>query len=287
MLIIDLSQIAIASLMVQTQAWKPGAVVELNVDIVRNLVLNSIRMNLSLHRKRPEEIIIACDTGKSWRKAAFQFYKGKRGTTRETFAIDWEKYFAFLELLINDLKTDFPYIVITVPHAEGDDVIGTLVRWYQQNQVFEEIMIISGDRDFKQLHNERTRQYSPTLRKFVGSTDPALEKKIHIIKGDSNDGVPNILSADGCLVHGIRQTKMSPKRLAHFLETDPEDYEATPKRNWHRNKLLIDLDETPQRLKDAIIEQFEHQRANPTKNNVFNYLFKHSLAELQGQAGEF
>lgn len=287
MLIIDLSQIATASLMVQTQAWKPGARVDINVDLVRGLVLNSIRMNLVNHRKKPEDIIIACDTGVSWRKAAFPYYKGKRSKSRTEMKIDWKTYFAFLDILIQDLKDHFPYIVIDVPHAEGDDVIGTLVRWYQENALFEEIMIISGDKDFKQLHDDRTRQFSPILRKFIGTSDVALEKKQHIIKGDRDDGVPNILSADGSFVLDIRQQKMSAKRLEYYTQTDPADYEPTVQRNWHRNKLMIDLDETPQRLKDQIMASFHQQRDNPNKNGVFNYLFKHSLAELQGQAGDF
>lgn len=273
--------------MVQTQAWKKGAQVDLNIDIVRHLILNSILQAVKNHRKQYGDVIIACDTGTSWRKVAFEYYKGNRSATRDTFAIDWKSFFKFFGELIEEIKEHFPYIVINIPHAEGDDVIGTMVRWYQYNQVFEEILIISGDKDFKQLHNERTRQFSPILRKFIGTTDPVLELKQHIIKGDTGDGVPNILSPDGCLVLKERQSKVTAGRLAHYTETDPADYDPTIQRNWHRNKLMIDLGMTPQRLQDQILESFHHQKNNPTKNGVFNYLIKYRLKELQISTSEF
>jgi hypothetical protein len=273
--------------MMQTQAWKKGARVDMNIDLIRHIVLNGVLQVVKNHRRQYGTVIIACDQGTSWRKLAFEYYKGARKATRDAFKLDWVTFFKFLDELISELKESFPYIVLNIPHAEGDDVIGTIVRWYQENQVFEEILIVSGDKDFKQLHNERTRQFSPILRKFIGTTDPALELKEHIIKGDRGDGVPNILSADGCLVLGDRQTKMSAKRLKKYMELDPSEYEPTVQRNWARNKMLIDLASTPQRLQDQILEQFKHQQDNPNKNRVFDYLFKYSLKELQASAGDF
>jgi hypothetical protein len=287
MMIVDLSQIAIASLMVQTQAWKPGARVDLNIDLLRHIVLKGLKDAIAPHKREYGDIIIACDCGKSWRKVAFQYYKYKRAEGKAAYAIDWTAFYTFLNELIEEIRDNFPYTVISVPHAEGDDIIGTIVRWYQQNQLLEPIMIVSGDKDFKQLHNERTRQYSPILRKFVGTRDAALELKEHIIKGDRNDGVPNILSNDDCLATGDRQKKITAGRLALHMEMDPSEYPTTVQRNWHRNELMISLEKTPQRLKDQIIETFQDQINNPTKNNVFNYLFNKGLKELQLAAGDF
>lgn len=287
MLIIDFSQVAIASLMSQTQAWKKGARVDLNIDLLRGIILKAILLTVQAYKREYGDVIIACDHGKSWRKAAFEYYKGNRSKTRDSYQIDWPTYFQFHGELCEELREYFPYTVISVPHAEGDDIIGTIVRWYQENMMMEEILIISGDKDFKQLHNERTRQYSPILRKYIGCTDPVKDLKELIICGDRNDGVPNILSADACLVNKDRQTKMSAKRREFYMATDPEEYEPTVKRNWSRNELLIDLNKTPQRLKDQILESFHEQRANPTRNRVFDYLFKFNLKELQPSAGNF
>lgn len=287
MYILDLSQVATANMMVQTQAWKATGHIPLNPDRLRHMILETILNTVKHFKHQYGKLIIACDTGDSWRKMAFPYYKGNRSAGKNKMVVDWGAYFKFLNSLQEEIKENFPYLVINVNHAEGDDVIGTLVRYYQDQFPLEEIMIVSGDKDFKQLHNDRTRQYSPILKTYLGVVDPELDLKIHVIKGDSNDGVPNILSADDCLVLKVRQTKMSPKRLKHFLETPVEDYKPLEQRNWHRNKLMIDLSSIPQRLQDQIMEAYHQQTNNPTRNQVFNYLIKNRLKDLQAAAGEF
>jgi hypothetical protein len=273
-------------LMMQTQAWK-SVTVEMNLDMIRHLILNSLLYSMRNHKAQYGDCIIACDNGSSWRKHAFTAYKGLRGATKDKYKIDWGKYYAFLNEVIEDLKNEFPYTVVSVPHAEGDDVIGVLVRHYQTTKMMEEILIVSGDKDFRQLHDDRTKQYSPILRKFVTVSDAAREIKEHVIKGDRLDGVPNILSADNCLVAGDRQTKMSSKRLEKYMTLEVSEYEPTVQRNWARNDLMINLDRIPDRIQQAVMTEFEDQSKTSQHNNVFNYLFKKGLKELQGAAAEF
>ena len=82
--------------------------------------------------------------------------------------------------------------------CEPDDIIA-LVKYYHQH---EDIMIVSGDKDFIQLQQyKNVKQYAPIQKQFVGEdTDPKQYLLEQILKGDRSDGVPNILSEDDVFV---------------------------------------------------------------------------------------
>ena len=74
------------------------------------------------------------------------------------------------------------------------------------------VLILSGDKDFIQLHNDRIKQYNTVLNKFVGKGEnPIIYIREHILKGDRSDGILNILSDDNVFVEGRRQTPLSKK----------------------------------------------------------------------------
>jgi 5'-3' exonuclease len=154
--------------MMQTQAWKK-ITVEMNVDLIRHLVLNALLQAVKNHRTQYGQCIIACDNGSSWRKHVFAPYKGLRGLTKDKYAIDWGKYYTFLNEVIEDLKTEFPYTVVSVPHAEGDDVIGVLVNKFGSDDPnADPVLIISEDKDFLQLMvHDNVSIYRPFSRTLV------------------------------------------------------------------------------------------------------------------------
>ena len=98
--------------------------------------------------------------------------------------------------MIDDLRTYFPFKVMKVDRAEADDIIAVLV---EDNPV-NPITIISSDKDFIQLQKyQGVQQWSPLTMNFVkGDPDASLWEKL--IKGDTGDGVPNILSADDTFI---------------------------------------------------------------------------------------
>ena len=107
-----------------------------------------------------------------------------------------------------------PYKHIEVHGAEADDIIATLVRQYPD----EKVMIVSGDKDFIQLHKyDNVDQYSYVTRKEVSDPNPRLYLQTQILKGDSIDGVPNVLSSDNTFVEGIRQTPLRKKKIEEIL----------------------------------------------------------------------
>jgi hypothetical protein len=100
----------------------------------------------------------------------------------------------------------------------------------------------------------------------------------HIIKGDSGDGVPNILSPDNCLAIGERQKMMTANRLANFLK-GPDHMDENTVRNYHRNKMMIDLTEIPDAYKKKILEDYSVDK-EVGRSQLFDYFMKNKLKNL-------
>ena len=281
MIIFDFNQIAIANLMEQIGSSK--APVE--ESLVRHMVLNSIRANVKKF-KEYGEVIIACDNKRYWRRDVFPFYKAHRKKNREDSGHDWNSIFECLNKVREELKEFSPYRVIDVDGAEADDVIGVLVRRFASNK--QKIMILSSDKDFVQLHSyPNVSQYSPTLKKAIKTDNAHAQLKQLILEGDKGDGIPNILSGDSCIVDGVRQKALTKVRLAELLNTDiAQDGTDDLKRNWSRNKQLIDLSEIPQSIVESIISRYIEIKP-ATRQKFMNYMIANRLKNLIEVIDEF
>lgn len=287
----DFSQVILANLFVQMGNNAKGEVEE---NMLRHMVLTSILHYKKKFGKDYGELVIAYDSrAGSWRKAVFPYYKANRATNRAESPLDWEAIFKSLDKIRQELKDYFGYRIIDVEGAEADDIIGTLVRKYGQELNFpgaERIMILSSDKDFIQLHTyANVRQWSPIQKKFVTHPDPVSYLREHIIKGDSGDGVPNMLSPDDCFVVKSRQKPVSSKKLAEWVKTDQPDVTLTDERvlrNWKRNQQLIDLSFTPESLQNEIVESYLSQ-AGKKRGDLFNYFINNRLKFLMDAIQDF
>jgi len=194
--------------------------------------------------------------------------------------------------IINELKSEidenFPWKVVSVYGAEADDVIAALVFNSQEFGQHEDIMIVSSDKDFIQLHvHKNVKQFSPATKKMVKDKNPSNYLIEHIFSGDSGDGVPNVRSGDNTFVDGLRQNRLTTKTKKLWLENlDNLESVMTQDeyRNYQRNKKVIDLREIPSDLNDKIIETYDNAS---TKNKLFNYLIKSKLTKLIGSISDF
>jgi len=170
------------------------------------MVLNSLRSIRSKFKNKYGELVICCDSG-SWRKDVFPFYKAARAKTREESKINWPSVFEAVENIKNDLDQFFPYKVIRVKKAEGDDVIATIARNNIETTMLglrrakSPTLIVSTDKDFIQLHCEGVEQYDTVNKRWIQSLNPEQYLFEHIVKGDVGDGIPNIKSPDNSFVH--------------------------------------------------------------------------------------
>jgi len=280
MIIMDLSQVMIATLMVQLGNHTNA---ELDENILRHMILNSIRANKVKFQKEFGELVIAADDRKFWRRDFFPYYKANRKKSRDASELNWTVIFESLHRIRDELKEYFPYKVLQIEGAEADDVIATLVKHTRG----ENILILSGDKDFQQLQKySNVKQYSPPMKKWITCRDPIAYLKEHTIRGDVGDGVPNFLSADDVLVTGTRQKSIVAKKLDVWLKQEPEQF-CTPDmlRNYRRNQVLVDFSCIPESIETVILEEFNKPANN--KSQLFNYFIKFKLKNLLEDVNDF
>ncbi len=279
MILLDYSQTVIGSFMAMGRG-KP--VVE--EDLLRHTILNTIRMFRNQFSKEFGEMVICCDGKDNWRKKVFPEYKANRRKNREEDATDWKTLFELLHEMRDDISKYFPYKVMHVDEAEADDIIAVIVRELSE----EPTLIVSSDKDFIQLQKfDNVKQWSPLQKKFVVG-DPVESLYDKTIRGDTGDGVPNILSSDDTfIIEGKRQTPITKKKLDLWRGKFPEEFcNESMLRNYHRNKTLVNLDETPKSICINIINQYQSQEVGD-RSQLLNYFVDKKLKNLMEVIEEF
>lgn len=249
MIIIDYNGIAIAPIV-------QNKIEVADENLIRHLILNSIRMHRKAHKNKFGEVFIVNDGGKNWRKQVFPHYKARRKEDREASKIDWKDIFRVTNMVFEELGEHFPYRTMRVEQCEADDLVAFLVESTQQFGNWEPVMIISSDKDFGQLHRyDNVSQYSPKAKGLIKIDNPRLQLETQILEGDRIDGIPNVLSADDVFVSGGRQIPLRQKAVDQLLQ-DPKSMGTEVYRNYLRNKRLIDLGEIPDAVTSEILNTF-------------------------------
>jgi len=277
LIVVDYNGIAISSVVVQKLA--------IEEDLIRHFILNTLRMYNKKFRKDYGQMVIACDSS-TWRRQYFPNYKFKRRESRDKDEVEkanWEEIFRIISMVREEIQENLPYRVVKVDGAEADDIIGTLAMETQEFGKHDDVMIVSADKDFVQLQKyKNVKQYSPMQKKFVTEKNPNTYLFEHVLKGDSGDGVPNVLSGDNVFAEGVRQTPVTRKKLDYWTE-HAQDLQSVMEseiyRNYMRNKKLIDLEEIPEELRTEIINTYESQEDTP-KNRVMKYLISKRCKNL-------
>ena len=286
MILVDMNQVTISNLMVQINQSKTKSVDE---NLVRHMVLNSLRMYRTKFGDKFGELVLTYDSRRYWRRDYFPNYKANRKKSRESSSLDWNSIFQSLNAIRDEIRETFPYKVVEVEGAEADDCIAAIVQHISVTpNEFEQILILSGDKDFIQLHKHNfVKQYSPVLKKFINNIDPSIYIREHVLRGDTSDGVPNFLSPDNTFVDGLRQKPMSTKKIADWIESKPEDvFTEEMMRNYQRNKTLIDLECIPKELVGRILEAYR-EPPQGDRSKLLNYFIQKRLKNLMADIGDF
>lgn len=297
MILVDYSQVAIASMMQFQNDLKHGSDDKI-VGLIRHVVLSSLLFNKKKFGSKFGDIVIACDGKNYWRKEIFPLYKASRSKSRDKSDLNWKLIFDTLSVIRDELKENFPYKVVHVDRAEADDVIGVITTYLQENELkqvgLEEepqpVLIITSDQDNFQLHSYRNvQQWSPMQKKLIKpeSAHKALIEKICC--GDAGDGIPNILSDDDVFVSEEKRQKPFRKaRLEEFYEhgflackTDQE------RRNFSRNKTLVDYKHIPENIQKSIIDTYTSQQTTLNRQKIMEYLIKHRCRNLMENIEDF
>ncbi len=289
MILIDMSQATWATI-----SMLKKMVNENEIDgLVKHSILNVIRYARTKFSNEFGEVVV-CFDHKSWRKDVFPHYKATRKKIRDKDKETTDKVFSALREIKNDLKAIFPYYVLHVYGAEGDDVISVLSRYYDEKHV-----IYSSDKDLWQLTNTKTKQFNPIKKEYVDygvSTREFLFE--HIIRGDAGDGIPNIRSPETAFVNCIRQTPITKGFMKEakqaWLDDKLEEFfekEGVLER-WQMNKKLIDLGEIPEHVIKGILDEYEKERQRISNGkmwgmNIMNYFVQNKMKQHMEHLHEF
>jgi len=271
MILIDYNAIAISNVVTQK--------LDVDENLVRHMILNSLRMYRSKYKDKYGELVICTDGKKNWRYDVFPNYKFKRKDARKESKMDWNELFRITNMVLEEIKENYPYKVVEHERCEADDIIAVICELTQEFGKHEPVLIISSDKDFAQLQKyDNISQYSPMKKKFIKEEHPRKQLMELIFKGDQADGIPNVLSNDDVFVEGIRQTPLRQKAMDEMIDKlydtykNPYGKDEEWMRNYNRNKMLIDLSETPVSIKQEVIYNYESQKPTTDKKMVFNHL---------------
>ena len=277
MILVDYSQVAIASIMAQTRGENTP-----DEDLVRHIILNNIRLIRNKFKNDYGEIVLCCDAGNYWRKDIFPHYKASRKTKQKKSAFDWNALFNILGKVREEIREFFPYKVLNVERCEADDVIATIAKRAAESFPVEDVLIVSSDKDFQQLQKHgNVKQWNPIKKAFVKCPDPEKFLQDLIIRGDSGDGVPNSLSDDDCfVVEGKRQKPLTKKALAKMHDAFLRGDLPSENRPFiERNEKLIDFKNIPEQYELNIISEFD-KSPKGDRGKLFNYFVAKRLRVL-------
>jgi len=155
---------------------------------------------------QPQEIIVVWDghEGSQRKRALNKEYKEGRGPirfNRRLIQLDPEeqvKNKAYQLIRLMEYLNELPVIQVTIDYVEADDVIAYGARHFLY--AFWDKIIVSSDKDFFQLCDERTSIYRPIQDKVVSKQTILDEFKIHpnnfalarAIAGDPSDNLPGV-----------------------------------------------------------------------------------------------
>jgi hypothetical protein len=277
MILVDYSQIALANIIISKMQ---------DEDLIRHMILNSLRMYNKKYRDEYGEMVICADGMNTWRKQYYPEYKAHRKKNRTASNMDWNEIFRILNMVREEIKDNLPYKVIHMDGCEADDIIGALVYETQEFGKYQPCMIISSDKDFRQLQKfKNVKQFSPAQKTLVEEKHPRQYAFEHICRGDAGDGIPNVLSPDNCFTDGLKQTPLR-KTVIDFWVDNLDNMPEETKRNYQRNKTLIDLSEIPTHIYNSIIQEYDSQ-IPAMRMKVLTYLITKRCKNLIEVVEEF
>jgi len=279
---------------------------DLTLNNLRHYVLSDIKKYNKKYREKYGDLVLCHDNTAGagyWRRDYFPEYKANRKKARDAAVFDWETFFEYFEIVKEELQKWFPYKQISIPKCEGDDIIGWIC---QHKDPFEKIMIISADKDFKQLQvSPDIRQWSYNTNEYLKAPGP-LYLKEHIIRGDGGDGVPNIYSDGDTFINpSKRQFPVSTKdiqrwihipknivieelaaKLCKFKKISHQAALKIIKENWIRNESMVNLHKVPEEYQILIEEAF-NKTPSAKSNRLYSYFLKNKMTLMINYIEDF
>jgi len=263
-ILFDANNLAIRCAMigdVTTVDKKTKEVTNIDWEYWRLVVFTSIYSSL-FKVKDVKSVVIAIDDKRSWRYEIFPRYKEARKLKKSDDNFPWDTFFEKYQEFMEDIKTHIPFKVISVPRAEGDDIIGTIAL-----ETPDPSEIVSNDKDFLQLCSDKIKLYNPSKQEHTAHPDPKFFLVEQCFLGQAKDSIFNIVTPSDW-PEGKRKPGFGPKAFEKAMEYGWKEYIKDNKleENFKRNLNLIDLSRAPADLKKDIMDAYNnYQYPHPEK----------------------
>ena len=293
--------------------------IDMKIGMAMHIMFNSIN---KCWREFDGNHIVLCLEGRSWRKDFYTPYKANRRVIMDQRSVreqeDDELYFEAYDDMVKFCSDKTNCSVVQCEQAEADDMIATWIQQHPDDNHF----IISTDSDFYQLLAPNVTQYNGTtdqvvtlegfkdlktgeavIDKKTGEPKKAIDPQFALfekcVRGDSSD---NVFSAyPGARVKGTKN-KTGMKEAFDDRNTggynydnfmlqrwvDHEGDEHRVKNDFERNKILIDLTQQPDEIKELCIQRMNEGKQSDAVSNIgihfMKFCAKWNLQRMSDQA---
>ena len=286
------------------------------IGMAAHIILTSM---MHINRQFKIDHVVVCYDGQSWRKKVDPRYKLNRKVVEQARTKDEQEFAEMLYALNNDIseffENDTNVTVLKNNILEADDLIAGWIKIHPD----DEHIIYSSDKDFIQLlsdnvsiHNgidgttytihDTLKDGKPKLdknKKPIGPIDPEYFLFEKIIRGDTSDNIkpsyPGVRKKGSSKRVGIIEAfeDRHDKGFAwnNFMNatwTNEDGDDVVVKDAFAHNKLLIDLDEQPEYVMEAIAETIGETYNKPPVSMVgikfLKFCNKYNLVSLAENA---
>ena len=195
-MLIDFENLFLRSFLVSPQMDKNGNLIGGTVGFLKSIAALT-------KQYMPKQVYIVYETGGSPRRLKiYPEYKEKRKPKSPNrfygdMIPDTEENQTYQKQAIIEILKHIPVVQLHVENCEADDVIGYLCK-----SIFpdEEKIIVSSDKDFYQLIDDKTKIWRPGKKVFVKADDVIKEFNIapnnfcvaKALNGDPSDNIPGV-----------------------------------------------------------------------------------------------
>jgi DNA polymerase-1 len=178
----------------------------------------------------PTQVIVLFDGvgGSSSRKNLYPGYKANRGYGRMTNYDIFSSKEEENESIMNQMERLIQYLqclpikMLSIDGLEADDIIGYMSQHFNKNNETDKISIVSADKDFLQLVNNKIEVFSPIKKKFYDEGKILEEYSISssnfiiykVLLGDKSDNIPGVIG-------------LGPKKLLKYFPELQNESEFT------------------------------------------------------------
>lgn len=267
---------------------------DLNGQPIGGIVGTLLSLRKAIKDLKPTKIVCAWDGygGSAKRREIYKGYKDGRkpaviaGRYYQYDTEDNAKKNATWQIkTLQSLMSNLPICQIQVEHTEADDVISYISKHYEYFN-HDTTVIVSCDKDFYQLINERTYVYNPMSKKLWTEEDVLKEFNIHpsnwlfckAICGDNSDNVKGVKGVGFKTVAKLFDTanptsNLKIETLAEAVET--ADEKKKPKyQKIAEHKEIIELNWKIMSLDDALMSAYSKDKISSTLQNYKPSLLK-------------